>query len=69
MLMLDFPTTQHLCTGFFERQRIAVSRIIHIQHGGAVARDGDSLGLVGVISEVGIVAAGVALAFIIVAFY
>ena len=65
--MLYLPAVQLFCATIRERQSIAVSRKIHVQHGGAVARDGDGLGLVGVIGEVGIVAACEALAHIIAA--
>ena len=67
MLMLNFSAAQHLCTALFERQRVGVPRIVHIQHGGAVAVDGDGFGLVRVVGEMLIVAAFKALVLIIAA--
>ena len=67
VLMLNFSAAQHLCTALFERQRVGVPRIVHIQHGGAVAVDGDGFGLVRVVGEMLIVAAFKALVLIIAA--
>lgn len=50
-----------------EFERIGISCIVHIQHGGAVAFDGDGFGLVRVVGEMLIVAAFKALTLIIAA--
>ena len=65
--MLYLPAVQLFCATIRECQRIAVSRKIHIQHGGAVARYGDGLDLLVVEGEVLVVAAGEALVFIVAA--
>lgn len=50
-------------------QRVGIPRIVHIQHGRAVAVDGDGFGLSCIIGEMLIVAAFKALVFVIPALF
>ena len=64
--MLHFVASQiHL----WERQRIGIPRIVHIQHGGAVALDGDGFGLSCIIGEMIVVTTCKALILVVLALF
>ena len=67
--MLSLSTVQNFFAAPLERQRISISRIVHIQHSRAVALDGDSLGLGGIIGKMLVVPTGKALILVVLALF